>query len=128
MNDATDIGASSLERLDVICTGGLYDDPELGPTPRHTRQKLRRIHVRRRTRQGTVAPLFQREPPLRCPQCGRTVTIAGTGVIENSPEGHPETGMRYEGGVWLRVAGHAARTSPDRRVVTVDISDPCYPW
>ena len=117
---------SNLERVDVYCTGGLYDDPETGPTPRHPKQKIRRLWLRTRT--GRLSSLFQREPPLRCQQCGRTVPIAGSYTVIDSEHGHPETGLRYEGGTWLRLVEWHAHNDPERRVLSVDISDSCYPW
>lgn len=123
-----DEGRGRLERIDVICTGGRYNDPERGLTPRHARQKLGRLNVHRRgDREGRLAELFTRGKPKVCPRCARRVPVGGAyPVFDESVEDMPLE--RIEGGVWQRILEHIETEQPDRRVVTVDISDVRYPW
>lgn len=118
-----------LERIDVVCTGGRYDDPEHGPTPRHARQKLGRLYQQRA---GHVGKLYDRGKPFKCPQCERTVPVAMSasawGSFPPSSEEYERNPSGYSGGVWQRIADWLEGEHPDRRVAEVDISDLRYPW
>lgn len=118
-----------IERIDIVCTGGKYDDPVLGPTPRHPRQKLGRLHVSRHGDKFAHG-IGQRVSTRKCPQCGRVVPVATTTTRANYQDLPPgAAGPDYfDGGVWQRILQWAARERTDRRVITVDISDDCYPW
>jgi hypothetical protein len=118
----------AIERLDVICTGGIYEDPEHGPTPRHSRQKLGRLWVRH---SGAIGQFGQSEPIRPCPQCGRRTRLGMSGPAwEDSSNPTDEELERFptgnDGGVWQRILDGLNRTQPNRRVVVVDISDSCY--
>jgi len=112
----------SLERIDVVCTGGTYDDPEHGRSPRHPRQKLGRLRLHR-PHQLEQTWKEQKNHWLRpCPQCGRHNLVAYAKPILDGGV------WQLDGGVWQRIVEWAEREHPDRRVIVVDISDPVYPW
>lgn len=121
----------ALERIDVVCTGGTYDDPENGPTPRHPRQKLGRLWIHCGAHVGSF---HEEERVRRCPQCERHVPVARPLPTARGGRGEgttvdPAVPATYvEGGVWQRILVWAQREHPDRRVVVVDISDRAYPW
>lgn len=118
----------AIERVDLICTGGLYDDPELGPTARHPRQKLGRVWIKR---MGTLGQYGASEPVRKCPQCGRHTRIGMAGpkwadMTAPTPEEVDLYPTGYDGGRWQRVIDWANREFPDRLVFVADISDKRY--
>lgn len=118
----------SIERLDLTCTGGLYDDPQHGPTARHPRQKLGRLWVRRN---GNIGQLGQSEPIRPCPQCGRRTRLGmamGAWEVPGQPTAKEleQFPTGYDSGRWQKILDWANATSPDRRVFVVDISEKRY--
>lgn len=123
------IARRGIERLDLICTGGQYDDPVYGKTARHPKQKLGRLWVHRH---GNIGQLGQSEPIKQCPQCYRRTRLGMAIPAEWKTPGSPTpqelekfpTG--YDGGAWQRILDGLNKIYPNRRVVVVDISDPRY--
>lgn len=119
----------AIECLNLICTGGMYDDPVHGKTPRHGKQKLGKLWV---NHNGNIGQLGMSEPIRPCPQCSRRtrlgMAVVGWADTEKGPtaeelEKYPTA---YDGGVWQRILDGLNKIHPDRRVVVVDISDSCY--
>lgn len=109
----------ALEYFNVICTGGTYDDPELGQRPRHERVKVARLRVfTSKSADGSqwnyrMHPWGESRTEVKCRLCGRSAPVGSSWTNDG----------KVMGGIWQEMLDWVLQNHPDRRVYVVNLGD-----